>query len=56
MQTVWVIGDVDQIVQLPLPVSRDYFAFAGNMYGNATYAPMVNHFFDGARKCDAASR
>ncbi|KAK4133724.1 hypothetical protein BT67DRAFT_442641 [Trichocladium antarcticum] len=54
MQTVWVVGDVDQIVQLPLSVSRDYFDFGGPVYGNATHTPMVNHFFDGASRCDAA--
>lgn len=48
MQTAWIMGDLDEILRVPLHDARAYLDFGGGAFGNATYAPMVNHFFDGA--------
>lgn len=48
MQTVWVIGDAKQIAdQKPEPYVSGYLEYGGSAYGNATYDPLVNHYFEG---------
>ncbi|KAK4234890.1 hypothetical protein C8A03DRAFT_37294 [Achaetomium macrosporum] len=51
MQTIWVVGDADQIVSIPLPLSQGYFHYGGSVYGNETFAPTVYHYFDGTSQC-----
>lgn len=52
MQTVWSFGDaVDITGQWPEPYVTGYLNYGGSAYGNATYDPLVNHYFpanDGA--------
>jgi len=46
MQTVWAFGDAAQITgQWPEPYVSGYLQYGGSAYGNATYDPLVNHFF-----------
>jgi hypothetical protein len=54
MQTTWVVGDADQIVTLPLPLTQGYFTYGGSVYGNETFAPSVYHYFDGTSQCGPA--
>lgn len=47
MQTSWVFGDADDIMaQAPLPYVAGYLDFGGSAYGNETYDPLVNHYFE----------
>ncbi|OAG01952.1 L-ascorbate oxidase [Paraphaeosphaeria sporulosa] len=46
MQTAWVFGDEADITsRAPQPYVAGYLDFGGSAYGNATYDPLVNHFF-----------
>ncbi|PVI00651.1 multicopper oxidase [Periconia macrospinosa] len=46
MSTAWVFGDADQIMsRAPLPYVAGYLDYGGSAYGNATYDPLVNHYF-----------
>ncbi|KAK4145622.1 Laccase-like multicopper oxidase 1 [Dichotomopilus funicola] len=47
METIWVVGDAEDIVTIPMTVSRNYFVYGGSVYGNDTHAPEVYHYFDG---------
>jgi len=50
MQTVWSFGDAVQIAgQWPEPYITGYLEYGGSAYGNATYDPLVNHFFPNNR-------
>lgn len=51
MQSIWVVGGAEDIISVPLPLSEGYFHYGGSVYGNATYAPVMHHFFDGPDKC-----
>ncbi|KAF2651411.1 multicopper oxidase [Lophiostoma macrostomum CBS 122681] len=47
MQTAWVFGDADDIIdRVPEPYVAGYLDYGGSAYGNATYDPLVNHYFD----------
>ena len=48
MQTAWIMGELEEIIRVPLKDARAYLDFGGGAFGNDTYAPMVNHYFDGA--------
>ena len=48
MQSVWIMGDLDEIKRLPLQDARAYLDFGGGAFGNETYAPVVSHYFEGA--------
>lgn len=55
METVWVVGDAEDILTIPLPLSQSYFTYGGSVYGNDTHAPEVYHYFDDdTSQCDAA--
>ncbi|KAJ4359946.1 uncharacterized protein N0V89_000505 [Didymosphaeria variabile] len=46
MQTAWVFGDEAQITsKVPQPYVAGYLDFGGSAYGNASYDPLVNHYF-----------
>ncbi|TDZ15356.1 Multicopper oxidase aurL2 [Colletotrichum sidae] len=47
MQTVWVMGDYQDITGVPYLDATGYLEYGGNATGNATYPPTVIHFFDG---------
>ena len=52
MQTVWVMGDYEQIVANDVGVDdvQGYLTYGGDVYGNATSWPLVPHWFgDGNR-------
>jgi len=51
MNTVWVVGDADDIATIPLSTSQHYLKYGGNVYGNVTHAPVVYHFFNQTNKC-----
>ncbi|KAF6824932.1 l-ascorbate oxidase [Colletotrichum musicola] len=46
MQSVWVMGDYQDITGIPFADVAGYLEFGGNATGNATSAPTVIHFFD----------
>ncbi|RAH83160.1 putative multi-copper oxidase [Aspergillus japonicus CBS 114.51] len=47
MQTVWVMGNASEITRKVEPaLVEGYLTFGGNAYGNATYDPLVTHYFD----------
>jgi L-ascorbate oxidase len=47
MQTAWVFGDAHDIInRVPEPYVAGYLDYGGSAYGNATYDPLVNHYFD----------
>lgn len=46
MQTVWVFGDADEVRRIPYPEISGYLVYGGEAYGNESYAPVVNHYFD----------
>ncbi|KAI5455598.1 laccase-like protein [Mariannaea sp. PMI_226] len=51
MQSVWVVGDAEQIKQIPLEESIGYFTYGGDVYGNATHAPSYHEFFNSTGNC-----
>jgi L-ascorbate oxidase len=46
MQSVWLMGDYDDIARMPYPDAAGYLKYGGNAYGNATFAPSYLHQFD----------
>lgn len=55
MQSIWVVGNADEIVTIPNDMSQGYFVYGGNAYGNETYDPDIYHHFDDEEdKCAAA--
>ncbi|RFU31599.1 hypothetical protein B7463_g4738, partial [Scytalidium lignicola] len=46
MQTVWVMGNSQQVLRLPYPEVKGYLAYGGDVYGNETHPPTVVHFND----------
>ncbi|EMC95519.1 hypothetical protein BAUCODRAFT_122835 [Baudoinia panamericana UAMH 10762] len=45
VQSVWVMGDYEQIARIPWPDAAGYLEYGGNSYRNATYAPSYVHQF-----------
>ena len=46
MQTAWVFGNASEIInRAPQPYISGYLDYGGSAYGNATYDPLVNHYF-----------
>ncbi|KAL2198113.1 laccase-like protein [Corynascus similis CBS 632.67] len=56
MEVLWVVGDAEDIVSIPLSVSQNYFTYGGSVYGNDTYAPEVYHYFDGTNQCGGTGK
>ncbi|KAL2162323.1 hypothetical protein VTH06DRAFT_7236 [Thermothelomyces fergusii] len=54
METIWVVGDAEDIVTIPLAVSKSYFTYGGSVYGNERHAPKVYHYFNNTNQCCAA--
>ncbi|KAL5338357.1 Cupredoxin [Aspergillus crustosus] len=46
MQTVFTFGDRDDILAQSGPVNEGYLVYGGSAYGNATRAPLAQHFKD----------
>ncbi|KAH8817524.1 Cupredoxin, partial [Xylogone sp. PMI_703] len=46
MQTVWVMGNSQQVLRLPYPEVKGYLNYGGDVYGNETHFPTVIHFND----------
>ncbi|KAJ9257400.1 hypothetical protein DTO207G8_2154 [Paecilomyces variotii] len=47
MQSVWVMGNATEITRGTTPdLVSGYLTYGGNAYGNKTYDPLVNHYFD----------
>jgi hypothetical protein len=46
MQSVWVMGDADDIRSVAQPYVAGYLQYGGSAYGNDTFDPMVYHHFD----------
>ncbi|KAH8797745.1 Cupredoxin [Xylogone sp. PMI_703] len=46
MQTVWVMGNSQQVLSLPFPDVKGYLTYGGDVYGNKTHAPSVVHVND----------
>ncbi|KAK3672192.1 hypothetical protein LTR78_007945 [Recurvomyces mirabilis] len=46
MQTVWVMGDYDQIAGIPHFDAAGYLQYGGDAYGNETFAPSYVHQYD----------
>ena len=47
MQTAWVFGNASEIIsRVPQPYVAGYLDYGGSAYGNATYDPLVNHYFE----------
>lgn len=46
MQTVWVMGDYQEIARIPHYDAAGYLEFGGDAYGNETFAPSYVHQFD----------
>ncbi|KAK4187405.1 putative L-ascorbate oxidase [Podospora australis] len=51
MQSVWVMGDADDIKKIPVTVADGYYTYGGSVYGNVTHAPAVYHYFNGTNQC-----
>lgn len=51
MQSIWVVGDAEDIISIPLHLSKEYFTYGGSVYGNVTHSPGVNEYFDETNKC-----
>lgn len=47
MQTVWVMGNAAEITRHTEPFVKGYLEYGGSAYGNASYDPLVYHYFDG---------
>jgi hypothetical protein len=46
MPTVWVMGNASEITSKSQPYVEGYLKFGGNAYGNASFDPLVLHYFD----------
>lgn len=46
MQSVWVMGDYEQITRIPLPDVEGYLTVGSDAHGNATHAPVCVHQYD----------
>ncbi|AEO64435.1 uncharacterized protein THITE_48594 [Thermothielavioides terrestris NRRL 8126] len=52
MQANFVVGNADQIIQIPLPLSEAYLTYGGSVYGNGQNAPSVYHYFNDTYQCN----
>ena len=41
MQTVWVVGNAKEIMQIPLEYSTGYLDYGGSAYGTETNPPTI---------------
>ncbi|KAF7197409.1 Laccase-like multicopper oxidase 1 [Pseudocercospora fuligena] len=48
MQSVWIMGDYEEVTRIPLFDAQSYLMFGGSAFGNETFSPMVNHYFEDA--------
>lgn len=46
MQSVWVVGDKDDLTPIPQQLASEFYTYGGAAYGNTTHAPRMVHFFD----------
>jgi L-ascorbate oxidase len=47
MQTAWVFGNASEITgRVPEPYISGYLDYGGSAYGNESYDPLVNHYFE----------
>lgn len=56
MQSVWVNGNAEDIMQIPLSQSQGYLTYGGDVYGNSTNDPTVYQAFDGSAQCPTMGR
>lgn len=47
MQSVWVAGEAEDIMELPPSVSAGYYTYGGSVMGNATNPPEVYEYYSG---------
>lgn len=47
MQSVWIVGDAEDIMELPPSVSAGYYTYAGSVMGNDTNPPEVYEYYSG---------
>jgi len=47
MQTVWVMGNETEVLNIPINDVEGYLDYGGNVNGNDTHAPRVVHFKSG---------
>ena len=45
MQSVWVMGDYEQIARIPHYAAAGYLEYGGSAYGNETYDPLVVSYY-----------
>lgn len=46
MQSIWVMGNATEITRNAPPVLVEgYLKYGGDAYGNASFDPMVNHYY-----------
>lgn len=46
MQSVWVMGNASEITRgMSSGYVQGYLDYGGDAYGNASYDPLVNHYF-----------
>lgn len=55
MQSVWVMGDYEQIARIPHYDAAGYLEFGGSAYGNESFAPSYVHQFDDWRTTSVAT-
>ncbi|KXT00877.1 hypothetical protein AC578_973 [Pseudocercospora eumusae] len=48
MQSVWVMGEWAEVTRIPLFDAQSYLMFGGSAFGNETFSPWVNHYFEDA--------
>ncbi|KAK0616770.1 multicopper oxidase-domain-containing protein [Immersiella caudata] len=46
MQMVWVVGDAEQIMEIPFEESQSYLTYGGSVMGNLTHAPQMYEYFN----------
>jgi len=56
MQSVWIVGNADDIIDVPRLASQGYMAYGGDVYGSANHAPNVYEYFNATTcKCGRVS-
>jgi FtsP/CotA-like multicopper oxidase with cupredoxin domain len=57
MQSVWVNGNADDIMEIPLAQAQGYLDYGGDVYGNDTYDPTVYQNYDASEsQCSSMNR
>ena len=46
MQTVWVMGDTQDIMKIPSPMVENYLTYGGSVMGNSSHDPVGVTYFD----------